>query len=121
MKTKADEPAYSLMREMLKTDDGYIVTEASDGLTKREWFAGQIIGHIIPLTAWRTETMHSLSDVADASVKFADALIAALNEVSDREADIKADMEPKAADDKQADSLAVLRYNGTTKRKEYHE
>lgn len=86
--TKPDDPAFIEHRETRpgKRDGDHCPIETvrwSGGLTKREWFAGQIIGHIIPLTAWRTETMHSLSDVADASVKFADALIAALNKVSD--------------------------------------
>lgn len=61
-----------MKRYVCEPDDAAFPGECDSGLTKREWFAGQVMTHLI-------NRVDGLKFAAELSVKAVDALIEALN------------------------------------------
>jgi len=61
----------------VRTHDGFGVSEGSPGMSLRDWFAGQAIGHIMGAALNTSGPMAAPSKIAGAAYATADAMLAA--------------------------------------------
>lgn len=79
MTSKIDEGGFAFPTTAITTPDGRVLAGASDGMSLRDWFAGQALVGLLASGQWHNSTMQNgfAEHIANHADEIADAMIAA--------------------------------------------